>query len=354
MKLIHAADIHLGAKMDSAFPKQVAEQRKEELRNTFKRMVDYARTQKVQAIILAGDVFDSDAPFKKDKEFFYSVVKNTPAIDFLYLRGNHDTEISSEEGLPNLKTFGERWRTYRYGSVAVTGAELSPANAPSLYASLSLAAEDVNLVVLHGQAGERSSADTIDLRRLRDKNIDYLALGHIHKPSSGKLDDRGEYAYSGCLEGRGFDECGVHGFLLLDIEDGKVNRTFVPFAERTVTEVAVDVGGVKDAYAAYLRVREQVRFNKKDIYRIDLIGETDTEVEVLSGDVKKYLSGDCFFADVKDKTEKRVDWESFRGDLSLRGEFVRTIYEDPAIPEAEKKALVAIGLKALKGGEINL
>lgn len=83
MKLIHTADIHLGAKMDSKFPQEVATKRKEELRNTFKRMVDYAHVNAVCTIILAGDVFDPDTPTMRDKEFFYSVIKNTPDVDFL-------------------------------------------------------------------------------------------------------------------------------------------------------------------------------------------------------------------------------------------------------------------------------
>ena len=38
MKIIHAADIHLGSKMDSRFPKEIAEKRKTEVRNTFRRL----------------------------------------------------------------------------------------------------------------------------------------------------------------------------------------------------------------------------------------------------------------------------------------------------------------------------
>ena len=82
MKIIHAADIHLGSKMDSKFPKEIADKRKTEIRNTFSRMVDYATDNGVPVIILAGDVFDYDIPFKKDKDFFYSVVKKHPQIAF--------------------------------------------------------------------------------------------------------------------------------------------------------------------------------------------------------------------------------------------------------------------------------
>ena len=46
----------------------------------------------------------------------------------------------------------------------------------------------------------------------KEKNIDYLALGHVHEYRSGQLDGRGVWAYSGCPEGRGFDETGKNAF----------------------------------------------------------------------------------------------------------------------------------------------
>ena len=68
-------------------------------------MLDYGRAVGVRAVLLCGDVFDSDRPFKKDKEFFYNAVKSHADTDFYYLRGNHDTSASYIEELPNLKTF---------------------------------------------------------------------------------------------------------------------------------------------------------------------------------------------------------------------------------------------------------
>ncbi|MDE6128845.1 MAG: metallophosphoesterase, partial [Lachnospiraceae bacterium] len=111
MKMIHCADIHLGSKMEAKLPKEKADERKNEVRVSFERMVQYAKNEGVRVILLSGDVFDSDRPLKKDKAFFYSVVKNNPEIDFLYLRGNHDSEESyTESDLDNLKTFGTEWK----------------------------------------------------------------------------------------------------------------------------------------------------------------------------------------------------------------------------------------------------
>lgn len=354
MKIIHTADIHLGAKMDSKFPKEISDKRKEELRNTFRRMVEYARRNGVSVIILAGDVFDSDTPFKKDKEFFYSVVRNNSEIDFLYLKGNHDIAAAySEEVIPNLKVFSKQWQSYTYGDVVISGVEICSENSVSMYSTLSLKEDDINIVTLHGQAGDNSGKDKVNIKKLRGKNVDYLALGHIHKRQSGKIDDRGEYAYSGCLEGRGFDETGEHGFYLLDV-GRKIERTFIPFAERTIIETDVDITDVKDAYAAYLKVKESVQFDKKNIYRINLTGETDFDIAALHGDVATYLQTDCLYADVKDRTVKKLDLSAFDGDLSLRGEFVRSVCANAEYSEEEKKKIIAIGLKALSGGNVEL
>lgn len=352
MKIIHTADVHLGAKMDSKFPREVSSKRKEEVRNTFRRMVEYAKQAGVEVIILAGDIFDSDNPFQKDREYFYSVVRNNPEIDFIYLRGNHDIVANhTGEHLSNLKLFSNEWTSYTYNNVVLSGIELSANNASSAYSTLSLNEDAINIVILHGQVGDSSGKDRVNLKKLRNKNIDYLALGHIHKPQSDKLDDRADYAYCGCLEGRGFDEPGEHGFILLDIGQ-KVTHRFIPFAERKIIEAAVDISGIAEAYSASLKVKESVTFEKQNIYRIILVGEIPPEASEMGGDIAKYLSSECFYIDVKDNTSKKIDYHSFDGDTSLKGEFVRYVFENPELSEEEKSEIISYGLKALNGGAI--
>lgn len=352
MKIIHTADVHLGAKMDSKFPRSIASKRREELRDTFRLTVDYASKNGVEVIMLSGDVFDSDTPFQTDRDFFYSVVKNNPNIDFLYLRGNHDVNADyGGESISNLKTFTDKWKTYVYGNVAITGIEITAGNATSMYSTLSLDGSKTNIVMLHGQVGDAAGVDKIYLKRLRDKNINYLALGHVHKPQEDKLDDGADYAYCGCLEGRGFDEVGEHGFILLDVGK-KVTHTFIPFAKRKIIEADADVTGVTEAYTASRKVKEAVNFQKQNIYRINLIGEISFDVPELCGDVQTYLSSECYFVDVKDRTGKKIDYSVYDGDTSVRGEFVRCVRDNPALSDEEKKQIISYGLKALAGGKM--
>lgn len=352
LKLIHAADVHLGSKMEAKLPKERAEQRRGEVRKTFHRMVEYAKKEGVRAILLAGDVFDSDRPLKRDKEFFYDVVKGNPEIDFLYLRGNHDSEESYVEGgIENLKTFSEEWTGYDYEEVHICGLELSKENALSLYSTLKLDEKRKNIVMLHGQIASVSGADKINLNKLAEKNIDYLALGHIHSHSENRLDERGRYAYSGCLEGRGFDECGEKGFVVLEIGE-EIVRRFVPFAQRKIDEYSVDITGTENSYAAYQTVKRHIRFHQDDLYRIRLVGEIDYEREGLAKELADLLISECYFVSVKDETVEKINAALYEGDVSLRGEFVRGVLSRADWDAERKSRVIALGLKALAGREV--
>ena len=352
LKLIHCADIHLGSKMESKLPNAKAEERRGEVRKTFHRMVEYAQKEGVRAILLSGDVFDSDRPLKRDKEFFYDVVKGNPEIDFLYLRGNHDGEESyTEEGISNLKTFSSEWTAYEYGDTVVHGIELVKENALSLYSTFKADKDKKNLVMLHGQTGASSGADKINTAKFAEKHIDYLALGHIHSYSENKLDDRGRYAYSGCLEGRGFDETGEKGFVLLEVTD-RVESRFIPFAERTICEEFVDISSTQNAYSAYQSVKAQIKFNPKNLYRIHLVGEIDYDNDALCQDLEKLLANDCYFISVKDGTQRKIDFTAYEGDISLRSEFIRAVTAHSEWSEEKKRQVIALGLKALSGREV--
>ena len=124
MKIIHCADLHLGSKIESKLMK-ISSDRKTEVRNSFSKLVDYAEKNEISIILLSGDVFDSDKPLKKDKEFFYNVIKENPNIDFIYLRGNHDSCELYNENISNLKTFDNTWKCYQYGDVCINGIEIS-------------------------------------------------------------------------------------------------------------------------------------------------------------------------------------------------------------------------------------
>lgn len=352
MKIIHTADIHLGSKFTS-FPQEIRKQRQAELKATFANMVEYAKNNNVSIIMLCGDIFDSNTPSKKDKEFFYSIIKENKDIDFLYLKGNHDILASYEETYSNLKLFSNEWESYTYGDVVISGLEIRPLNKTSYYSTLNLDPTKKNIVMLHGQIGDSLNSD-INLKKLQNKNIDYLALGHIHKVSEGKLDNRGKYVYCGCLEGRGFDETKRHGFYLLDIDKYNLKYEFVDFASRTIHEVNVDISPCLNLNEIKNKINSDISFISKDIYKINLVGELNFDVSFNTQDIKSLLEDKAFYLDVSDKTTRKIDVLKYKNDISIRGEFVRLVMSKNDLTEVEKNKIISLGLKTLDREEVEL
>ncbi len=351
MKIIHCADLHLGSKIESKLMK-ISSDRKTEVRNSFSKLVDYAEKNEISIILLSGDVFDSDKPLKKDKEFFYNVIKENPNIDFIYLRGNHDSYELYNENISNLKTFDNSWKCYQYGYICISGIEISKDNYASLYSTLNLDVNNINIVMLHGQISESIGIDKIKLAKLRNKNIDYLALGHVHSYQKDKLDDRGIYAYSGCLEGRGFDETGPKGFIVLNIENKKIIPEFINFCCRTINEVEIDISNHKTISEINKNIISKLK-SKNDIYRIILVGDISYDLEINNYDIKSYLN-DYYFIDVKNKTRRKIDISKYQNDLSLKGEFVRSVYYRNDLTNQEKEDIISLGLRTMEGREVDL
>lgn len=351
MKIIHCADLHLGSQLTSKLNRQKQEERKQEVRTTFKNVVEYAKEVGAKVVMLSGDVFDNDRPFKKDKEFFYSVVKNNPEIDFLYIRGNHDREESFTEELENLKTFKSEWSYYEYENVKIYGLEITNENYLSMYNNFNANYDDFNIVMLHGQVADTTQKDLINVNKLRNKNIDYVALGHVHSYSQNKLDDRGVYVYSGCLEGRGFDETGKKGIVLLDVSSDGFKSEFIPMALRDIVAIKVDCTGLKDAFEIYSRIKEVAKISKKDLLRVELVGEVDFDTEGLEEEVNSLLEGYSYLSSIKDRTVRRFNLEGLEDDLSIKGEFIRNVLNSDLDGDT-KNRIISLGLKALSGREL--
>ena len=354
MKLIHCADIHLDSPMETNLSADKARERKLEIRSTFSRMVRTAAEEGVEAILIAGDLFDGSRVTKSTENYVLDLIASHPMIDFFYLSGNHDkgSALLATAQLPeNLHTFGMTWTTYRKGNIVIAGAMIPDAD------TLSLSPEDVNILLLHGQ--ERRSAgvageDIIHLGRFKNKNIDYAALGHIHEHRVLRLDTRGVAAYSGCLEGRGFDECGIKGYVLLNVEGGRVSHRFVPFATRTLHTVECDITGFSSGLDLEERMLASVTdITPKDMVKVVLTGTCSAEATLDLSHLRGVLAEKFYFAKVKDETRLSINAEDYAHDISLKGEFVRRVMAS-SLSESEKERVIACGFRALSGEELGL
>lgn len=362
MKLVHCADLHLDSQMTKNLTKEQAKQRKKEMLRTFTRMVDYAEQYGARVILIAGDLFDTRNVSATARNIVRDAIEAHPQIDFLYLRGNHDNDnfLTKLDEIPdNLKLFGEEWRSYRYGKVVISGLELAESNLASRYHSLILERDCYNIVTMHGQLTDykkRDDTESISLNDLKNKCIDYLALGHVHTYQQGRLDARGIYCYPGCMEGRGFDECGDKGFVFIEVDEDtlEAETRFLPAAQRTLYTLPVDVTGVQTTQSAARRIEKalaKVSYSRKSLVKFELVGDVPLECEINCEFLQDMFADYFYYEKVSDKTKVAIDYSDYENDVSLKGEFIRLIMKSD-MSEEKKSEVIRCGILALSGEEI--
>ncbi len=354
MKLIHCADLHLDSPMESNLSPEKARERKNEILSTFAKMVQNADAAGVSAILIAGDLFDSTHITKKTEHYVLDLIRTYPGLCFFYLAGNHDSGNALQNTVDkpsNLYTFGKEWTSYDFGEVTVTGSE-----APDLE-TLDLKKDTLNILLLHGQESKSRGAKKEDILRfplLKGKNIDYVALGHLHEYRTATIDKRCTACYSGCLEGRGFDECGQKGYVLLETVNSRIEHRFVPIAKRTLHTVQCDISEVRSHLELESKLLSSVKdIPREDLVKVLLVGKTDATLQKDLRHLTQLLSEQFYFAKLRDESRLQILPEDYRNDISLRGEFVRRVLAS-SLGEEEKERVIACGFAALTGEEAGL
>ena len=103
------------------------------------------------------------------------------------------------------------------------------------------------------------------------------------------------------------------------------------------------------------RIEERLQllsYDKRHLLRIVLQGMVDIECEKNLDYLVNWLKDGYYFVRIRDNSGIRVDYDSFAADISLKGEFVRTVRAGEDMSEEDKGAIIRFGIQALAGEEI--
>ena len=167
-------------------------------------------------------------------------------------------------------------------------------------------------------------------------------MGHIHSFNEGVIDNRGKYAYCGCLNGRGFDELGEKGFVLIDTDGRGVSYDFVPFSDRQLYDFEYDVTGKDNWFVVKEEIISALKENyaKSSLIKVVIKGKHDAEFEVDKNGLALRLNETFFFAKVYDRTELEINVEDYATDKSVKGEFIRCVFESDLSPEMKSRVII--------------
>lgn len=278
-RFVHAADIHLDSPLRSLALRNsdLASLIGNATRRAFVRIVDLCLEEQVDALILAGDLYDGDQTSMKTARFLAEQLRRLSEhnIRTFIIRGNHDasSRITKELVFPDsVKVFGGRAEAINIERgradfpVVVHGVSFTHPQAPdSLIGKYKPPTPDaVNVGMMHTSLAGSPGHDVYapcTLADLQNTGFQYWALGHVHK----RMVAEGPctIVMPGIPQGRDINEAGAKSATLVTIRDDRtilLEERFTSLAQ--FERVDVDVTGVegwRDLAAMISRSLEQAR-----------------------------------------------------------------------------------------------
>ena len=358
IKILHTADLHLDSPFSSLKAADAAA-RREGLRDVFRAMTAFVRETKPDLFVIAGDMFDAEFVTRDTMDLIRRELSSISDTFTVITPGNHDPYspgsvwerfempdnvcVFDSEMMKKVSVPGKPIDVYGYAFTSP-----SYRNCP-LIGQKAADPTRINVLCAHTQIDDPLSPYApISRDQLAAFGADYAAFGHVHN-AEGLHGEAGRcrWAYSGCVEGRSFDECGEKYALVVTVEKtagvAEVRAQKKPFSNRRFEKADVDVTGAEgsaDVREAVLRALSGAGYDRDTALRLRLVGQTSRPV-TFTGLEEALGVGSL---EIKDETLAILN-AGLDADRTLRGEFYRAVR--PRLESADERER-EIASRALK------
>lgn len=301
MKILHAADLHLDSPLGGLefYEGAPVEEVRSATRRALVGLVDYCLAERVELLLIAGDLYDGDWRDYSTGLFFMQQMArlaDAPA-QVVWVRGNHDAQsqitrhlnppahvrelaVAEAESLV-LEQLGVvvHGRGYAVRDTRDNLVSEYPARIPGL----------LNIGLLHTAVDGREpharyAPCTLD--QLRACSYDYFALGHVHAREVLSTDPW--VVFPGNLQGRHVREPGPKGATLIEAPGGRIESVrHVDFDVVRWAVTQVDGTGcesfeaVLERAAAAIDAAKLAAKGRVLATRIEIVGQTNAHVSLL-------------------------------------------------------------------------
>jgi len=317
MKILHSADWHL----DSPIQGRSADQTRllrQALLQIPGRIAALCRQEKCDMVLLAGDLFDG--AYSRESCRVVRTALEEMAVPVFIAPGNHDfaagdspwlTESWPENVHVFTKPFIECVEVPAL-SCRVYGAGFTGMDCPGLLENFR-AEGDCAIGVLHGDPTQTSSPYCpVTQAQVKESGLNYLALGHIHKGGSFRAGDT-LCAWPGCPMGRGYDEQGEKGVLIVTVDE-QVSSRFVPLEGLRFYDLQMEPEQLDSVLPPV---------GSDDFYRITLTGESEPlDIPVLLQQYARFPN-----LELRDQTVRPVDPWAAAGEDSFEGTYFKMLQQ---------------------------
>ncbi len=376
VSFIHTADIHLDAPFSSLGDKEKADIRRNELENSLQSIIDIARIQNINLLIISGDFFEESCVRGSTIIGIRNLFSELYGTEVVIIPGNHDplkensyyNTLSWSENVHILRNskqvlFLEKFNTCIY-SIGANGRIVED------HLTINdkiISADTFNILVFHGTVDmpfEESNYNAIGSKDIFELGMDYVALGHMHNYIRFQ-NETSLMINPGSPQPLGFDEEGVHGFIqgnirFTDDYNKFAEANFIPLTSRNYCNLDLDITGCKinEDIIMKLSTDDNMKFSNNNLYSITLKGFIS---KGFTPDVKaliEYLKSKCFYVRIKNETSIQFDFEQYLEEPGIKGEFVRMLLDmqENEASQDKKEILsmaIQLGLQAMENNRVD-
>jgi exonuclease SbcD len=386
LRLLHTADVHLGAR-HADLGDRAATQRERQFA-AFVATVDLALAEKVDLVLIAGDLFDSNVQPRRSVERAAAQLKRLvdARIRIVIAPGTHDlfdrasiyraydlaalagavgsdlvTVLDPEHPEIHLKALdlvvhGRCFATKRAPTSPLAGLDVSKDERATWHVGLLHAA-----LAIEGRTDGDDVVITSD--EIAASHLDYLALGHWHSTTKGRA-GRTTYAYSGAPEPVAMNQDRAGNVLLvgLDATDG---RKTVTVEERrvgrtTFEKLQLDAATVGSQPGVVAKLAE--RASPDLVLDVELTGIRPDELDVHVDEVESELAERFLKLRVRDRSVAALPEGPVASPDTVLGAFIRDLEAqvaeaeaaDDVVSAAELRDSLRLGRLLLSGTEVTL
>lgn len=336
VKILHTGDLHLGASFaHSRLPGQIGKIRRQELWETFNRIIETVKREDVQLLLIAGDLLEYNYCSTADIRRIDRKFREIANVHVCISPGNHDPAVA--DALYNTYGWSSNVHIFREEKIekikfddintVVWGLGWNRGEIREPLLERFYAADDdcINILLLHCDvtAGEKSSIYLpVSTEQLANSGVHYAALGHIHK--KGEITHKGRIVgrYCGSPEPLDFGETGQHGVYTGEVSRDMCWMQFKPVAKRQFVNKTIQVNPSLTVDEIAEAIRENVNLEgANNLFRFKLAGSLDREIELDTHYLMENTG--AFYASVEDNTHPDYDMESMvqSGANGIRSKF---------------------------------
>lgn len=368
---VHTADLHLDKPLEGWRGGQ--EQllaRREEFRRTFDRIVDLVKRRQADFLFIAGDLLEHRYAGRSTVRFVMEKLEELSGTKVLIAPGNHDpyrpdSWYRTERWPDHVHIFSSEWEHHYFSEYHLhlygKGFADYEESTPSLPEIRDGGGK--RIMVTHGTLTDREETSPyfpLQREALAALELDYVALGHIHQPSTIRLSNecRTVVRYPGSPEAVRWKETGERTVTVGTVGEGGLTVETVPVHTRRCEIDQVDITGCETPEEAVRRVTEKISGEEREAYRrIHFTGyrprDWSISVEWASGQLRQ---AGFHYVECVDETIPDYDLEQLRRENGVVGVFVRRMEEriSSAEPNEQKllKRALYKGLDALLSREV--